>query len=1099
MERSYIAFISYKHTERDAAIAKQVHTLIENYVIPKSLRKDGKKLGIVFRDEEELPISSDLTESICTALDASRYLIVICSPEAKESPWVAREVNYFLRNHDARDAFVVLADGEPNDVFPYELTHVLNKSTGEYQDVEPLAMDVRADSVGASLKKARAHIKKLYAGMLGCSYDSLVQREKTRKLRRLIALAALCVLLAGSFIGMLFVKNRELSRKNDELTAAIELALNRESELLVGQADEALQSGDVAAAIKYASAALYSEDIERPYYAPAERALFSAIDIFQEIEDTPMLSKVALKHHTPIEMMACSPDSSVVYTIDAYGVVSSFDSSSGDLLWTVKIKENDGLFTTAGAEPQLWYGAESGILACYYDNILTGLDALTGRTAWQTEFDYSFRSGLYFDAAGQKLAYIGVQYLTNLDDYLQSRDEYIFTVFSIRDGSLLNTIPIMRMSGFDSVSFDTYSNNQSSGVFADSDRFVGTLFKTEGNKKETLLYTVDLLDNTVSFIENETLDSAADYLRTFYLGNDRALVLSNKSDVDLQTGFFLYQLRLQCFDLKAGSLLWENAVEPAEFISSESQCYIVPGQKSIVIGAGANMLVVDRDSGEVLASTTLKAEIIGLQSLADGLFAFTLADGYCAIGWRSQGDLCDSRLYSATVDLPDTPEVLLHNGGLIQVYFTGNKLDGFSILPLQEGGGSVIYLSEDRCIAYVASAVPNPVLPEPIIIQPQDSNSNAAGEFIDMNQNGTVLIGPVGLPDGKGLNVVDTANHTFTTIELDGSVSALSAEFYLTGDNRNVIACTTDGYIHRISADGDVEALATGEHVVLVTVGDTNFVASKYESDAARQAADGRIIAASCDGEQIRFWTDGKDETVIQVPEDIRWAVVDDITMPNLFRVGENGIMLLSDFASAESTDMDSFAVYNLSSKEWKQIDDVAHGTYERLIAFGQNSPVFAVYDADMNIRIYDCNAAELTHCIYTELPMVSVLKIGMLFDDQCMYVLTRDGQFIIYSVETNEMMFRTLLSDVYGAASVSIWLDGENDRLYIGVATRVFCFDVRSWEQLFSAKDFKFYSPAQNEVYVYSRDYGTSAYSLKAIPIPTTSGLIDIALDALH
>lgn len=144
----------------------------------------------MFRDEEELPISSDLTESICTALDASRYLIVICSPEAKQSPWVAREVDYFLKNHDARDAFVVLADGEPNDVFPRALTHVLNKSTGEYQEIEPLAMDVRADSIAGSLKKAKTHIRKLYAGMLGCSYDSLVQREKTRKRKRLIALAA---------------------------------------------------------------------------------------------------------------------------------------------------------------------------------------------------------------------------------------------------------------------------------------------------------------------------------------------------------------------------------------------------------------------------------------------------------------------------------------------------------------------------------------------------------------------------------------------------------------------------------------------------------------------------------------------------------------------------------------------------------------------------------------------------------------------------------------------------------------------------------------------------------------------------------------------
>lgn len=94
------------------------------------------------------------------------------------------------QKHDARDAFVVLADGEPNDVFPRALTHVLNKSTGEYQEIEPLAMDVRADSIAGSLKKAKTHIRKLYAGMLGCSYDSLVQREKTRKRKWLIALAA---------------------------------------------------------------------------------------------------------------------------------------------------------------------------------------------------------------------------------------------------------------------------------------------------------------------------------------------------------------------------------------------------------------------------------------------------------------------------------------------------------------------------------------------------------------------------------------------------------------------------------------------------------------------------------------------------------------------------------------------------------------------------------------------------------------------------------------------------------------------------------------------------------------------------------------------
>ena len=63
--------------------------------------------------------------------------------------------------------------------------------------------------------------------MLCCSYDSLVQREKARRMKRISAMIALCLLLPASFIGMLFAKNQELTRKNQQLTEAIELSLRR--------------------------------------------------------------------------------------------------------------------------------------------------------------------------------------------------------------------------------------------------------------------------------------------------------------------------------------------------------------------------------------------------------------------------------------------------------------------------------------------------------------------------------------------------------------------------------------------------------------------------------------------------------------------------------------------------------------------------------------------------------------------------------------------------------------------------------------------------------------------------------------------------------
>lgn len=80
----YKAFISYRHLEPDRTAAIEVHRMLEKYVIPRRLRRDGeKRLGRIFRDEDELPLSGNLSESIQTALEESEYLIVACSPQLR--------------------------------------------------------------------------------------------------------------------------------------------------------------------------------------------------------------------------------------------------------------------------------------------------------------------------------------------------------------------------------------------------------------------------------------------------------------------------------------------------------------------------------------------------------------------------------------------------------------------------------------------------------------------------------------------------------------------------------------------------------------------------------------------------------------------------------------------------------------------------------------------------------------------------------------------------------------------------------------------------------------------------------------------------------
>ena len=75
----YKAFISYRHVHPDMDIAKKLHGLIEHFHIPASIQKSAgiKKMGRVFRDQEELPLSVNLGADIDTALQNSEWLIVV--------------------------------------------------------------------------------------------------------------------------------------------------------------------------------------------------------------------------------------------------------------------------------------------------------------------------------------------------------------------------------------------------------------------------------------------------------------------------------------------------------------------------------------------------------------------------------------------------------------------------------------------------------------------------------------------------------------------------------------------------------------------------------------------------------------------------------------------------------------------------------------------------------------------------------------------------------------------------------------------------------------------------------------------------------------
>ncbi len=205
MHFKYRAFISYSH--HDKKWADWLHKALETYKIPISVKDlDNQKsleLTPIFRDREELPTSSGLSEAIVNALRESKYLIVICSPNAVKSQYVNKEIIDFKSIHGEDSVLAIIVDGEPYaieknnslnpniEAFPKALKYRVGQDKNLTDErIEPIAADAREIGDG----KERAKIK-LIAGMLGIGFDDLWRREKRRKKRRNIIIFSIILVL----------------------------------------------------------------------------------------------------------------------------------------------------------------------------------------------------------------------------------------------------------------------------------------------------------------------------------------------------------------------------------------------------------------------------------------------------------------------------------------------------------------------------------------------------------------------------------------------------------------------------------------------------------------------------------------------------------------------------------------------------------------------------------------------------------------------------------------------------------------------------------------------------------------------------------------
>lgn len=379
----YNAFISYKHAPEDNKVAEAVHKGLERFHIPGKLRKKTgiKKIDRIFRDKDELPITSDLSDTIEHALTNSDYLIVICSTNTKESAWVPREIEFFLKNHTKKDIFTVLVNGEPYDVIPDILKvdeREVTDEKGNVQNVsipiEPLSCDYRM-SPG---KAKKTELPRLAAGIIGCAYDELMNRRRKYRLKQVTAVVSLVFAVMLGFCGYMYYSRDKIHKNYLE-------SLKNQSKYLANESSNLLEKERRITALQLALHALPKDDTDdRPVTAEAVRALTDATLAYEGDNGTNINAAWNYQMPNIISYFKISADGKTIAILDEGNVVG---------VWNTDNHKRSVFLDDLNSKVIGLSFLNDNSLVIWSDNTITCFDVSGGNTLWEyTSTEHTFKS-----------------------------------------------------------------------------------------------------------------------------------------------------------------------------------------------------------------------------------------------------------------------------------------------------------------------------------------------------------------------------------------------------------------------------------------------------------------------------------------------------------------------------------------------------------------------------------------------------------------------------------------------------------------------------------------------------------------------------------
>ena len=644
-KKRYDAFISYRHSELDSFVATTLHRKLEGFKLPKNVHAKNGKKGItrIFRDEDELPIASSLSDQIEYALSETDFLIVICSPRLPESKWCAKEIETFIKLYGRERILAVLVEGEPSESFPEALTReeveVIGpngEKTIEVRHVEPLAADVRGANEKEIRKKMDDVVLRIAAPMFELNYDDLKQRHREQKMKRIISgvsvACAIMLVFCAVCLGMLLrikkqsdeiaKQNTEIQEQNDAIAAqneAIEAqkekieeqyidAAKRYAVATVDNARKLMASGRNKAAI-YALRQVMPDsltDTTVPYTSETHEMLVEALELYP----SRFICGNVFEADCKIKEMLMTPDDKTVAAMDSNEFIWIWDAETGELI-NDKIKSSSYIgdnFAFADNENLIYYRIFTPERKAEYEEKI------------QKEMDEKYpddKTTAFFEAT-QMMVFIDgdiVKYNPRTQETTVlvegARNNYFVHSFTDQGISVVSTggdVYVFDMKS-DSVigtilMNDIVDDEGTYGIFSSMNSCV---LSDDG---AYLAYSFDHSDTCYQIIydiNNGTVKMKKE-LEGYQGGTPICLTAENKVIFCHNQTFVLDTTYLSCYDIETGKEEWSATFDA--YVTDMTDGGVVNDTDCFLVVAYSNMIFIDKKNGKMVRNDSLDNQII---------------------------------------------------------------------------------------------------------------------------------------------------------------------------------------------------------------------------------------------------------------------------------------------------------------------------------------------------------------------------------------------------------------------------------------------------------------------------------------------------------